>query len=148
MRRLWTEIKVGLVVGAAVGLAVVALFALLPVFGYHAPGGRSTTWVLGDGTRVRFFKREHVPPGRDTVKVLEVTRPGAPPREYTFAEWHTAYQWVELRSDSTESVIWIVDTKYKTVGCSLELTTGSFRDEGQGHPPGVGVGTGRVVRKK
>lgn len=117
----------------------------LPWLGYHGPGGRVSTWHLRDGTAVRFFKREHSPPGRDTVKVLEVTRPGQPPREYEFARWHTGYKWVELRADESQEVIWVVDTGAGRVGCSLDLRTGQFVDEGGSHPLGVGPSSGTVL---
>jgi hypothetical protein len=130
------------------GVGCAGRLLLLPSLGYHAPGGRVSTWYLRDGTRVRFFKREHDPPGRDTVKVLEATRPGGEPREYPFAVWHTAYKWVELRADAEQRVIWVVDTGSKRVGCSLELDTGRVTDEGGSHPRGVGLSSGQVVARE
>ena len=142
------SIFIGLAVSVLAGCGYVGLMLLLPTFGYHAPGGRVSTWHLRDGTRVRFFKREHANPGRDTVKVLEVTRPGGEPTEYTFAVWHTAYGWVELRANDAQSVIWLVDTGYKQVGCSLDLASGQFADERGSHPLGVGVSSGQVVSRE
>ena len=118
----------------------------------HTPGGKATTWVLRDGTVVRFFKPSGpVAHPQESVKVLEVTPPGGPAREYTFGTNHGGYSWVELRVNPDESVVWLVDTdaRYmksgRRVGCVLTLATGEFLDQPRVLPAGVGEDTGAVV---
>lgn len=112
----------------------------------HYPGGPATSWLLPDGTMVRFYKLEHDPPGRDSIKVLEVARPHQPTRAYQFAIWHAGYSFVELRANNKRNLIWIVDTRSETVGCSLDLDSGRFTDEHGSHPPAVGPSNGTVIR--
>lgn len=130
---------------AAVVCASLFWFVFNRVVG-HFPEGPGTTWRLTDGTQVRYYKISHDPPGRDSIQVLEIARPNGLPQVHQFASWHAGYSFVELRTDSQGKVLWIVDTWHPEVGCSLDLSTGQFVDEGGSHPKGIGLQTGLVLQ--
>ncbi len=132
-------------------LAITALSLALLLVGCQHNYTRGTTWHLPDGTRVHFCIRDHATPGKDTIKVIEVTRPTGTPREYTFGGGHAGYEQVQLRMNEAGSVVWVVDPSAGRVGCSLDLATGRFVEEqpkGQlaAHPRGVEVASGVEVR--
>ena len=129
-----------------VALCMALCWALLDRIAGHVPGGPSTTWCLSDGTTVRFYKRSHNPPGRDSIKVLEVARPRETPHAYQFAVFHAGFSFVELRTNREGTLLWVVDAQSRDAGCSLDLGTGCFVDQLGSHPPGVGPETGVVLR--
>jgi hypothetical protein len=109
----------------------------------HPSGPR--TWRLPDGTIVHFHIGPHTPPGRDSIKYLELTPPGGKTKTFRFAETHAGYDHVDLRIDFDYETIWIVDRDTQRVGCSLDLKTGTFVGESWIHPPGVGIYQGLDV---
>ncbi len=133
----------------AVWLVIATGLAAVAGAGIGLPLLRSRTiqsWTLPDGTVVEIHRKEHDPPGRDSIKILKVTLPNGTIQEYPFAQWHAGYQRPELRISDDNTVIWIVDRQAKPyIGPSLVLSTRSFRDERESHPPQVGVDAGRIV---
>lgn len=126
-----------------VGSATIALICSCG----HEAEDPPVVWQLRDGTIVRFYTKDHDPPGRDKIKIMEVTRPKQSPKVYPFATWHAGYAEVELRTDPGQDVIWIVDARYRVVGCSLDLISGTFTDENEDHPKAVGATLGLVVQE-
>lgn len=129
---------------AVTGLLTVSCLALFIASIMH-PRWWPVRWQLPDGTLVRFYKLEHSPPGRDEIKCLEVTPPGGPATIHRFAVWHAGYTFVELRANSDNSLIWLVDREAGRVGCSLDLRTGRFLDEADHQPLEVKTTSGHRV---
>jgi hypothetical protein len=112
-----------------------------------SPPPPQVVWHLRDGTSIRHYRLAHNPPAeREDIKVIEVTRPGSLPKRYDFGANHAGYFFgVELRTNEEQTVIWIVDSRVREVGCSLDLTSGNFTGEDLIHPPCVNANMGKVV---
>lgn len=143
-------------------VALVAVVGLLPTGCCFLALQDTFLWTLRDGTKVRLWRHAGPNPHpQESVKVLEVTRPGEAAKSYEFGEGHGGYRRVELRTNADQSVIWVVDvdavwrqeTGRRRVGCCFDRTTGLFHGEAMspkdysklGYPPCVGVSEGEVV---
>ena len=109
-----------------------------------------TTWILPSGILVRHYKQRDPFDALSKYKFLDVVKNNKITHVRQFADWHAGYESVELRSNETCSLIWLVDNGYTkgdapTLGCSIDLRDGSFVDEGGDHPKGVSVNSGRIV---
>lgn len=95
---------------------------------------RSREWSLPGGEFISFSHEDPGFFGSDHAKYLDVRFKGGNTKRYSFAAGHSGYNEVNLLLDQSHKKLWLIDCHNSSSLVFLDLSTGSFKDEGSSPP--------------